>query len=140
MKNLFNIGDYVILRSNCYQNRNVNTGENDVLLCPGTYSCYKDEQGTNLVVIAKPKLKAVVCKEYVNGRFVKVEKIKPMVKVISTNTNTVYEIDVDWADSYNKDEYKEALETANLLAAIGEAIQTELEEELDYEDIMSIMY
>ena len=40
----------------------------------------------------------------------------------------------------DKDEYKEALETANLLAAIGEAIQTELEEELDYEDIMSIMY
>ena len=24
------MGDYVILRSNCYQNRNVNTGENDV--------------------------------------------------------------------------------------------------------------
>ena len=63
-----------------------------------------------------------------------------MVKVISTNTNTVYEIDVDWADSYNKDEYIEALETANLLAAIGEAIQTELEEELDDEDIMSLMY
>ena len=37
-------------------------------------------------------------------------------------------------------EYIEALETANLLAAIGEAIQTELEEELDDEDIMSLMY
>ena len=107
----FKIGDLVFLRSNTSYNINVETGKS-ALLIPGIHSCDKDEMNTKLICII-PIFKKEILVERYNSEygFRKQKEIHNMIRVMSTDTRKVYDIDADWADVIkSEDEYNERRE------------------------------
>ena len=107
----FKIGDLVFLRSNTSYNINVETGKS-ALLIPGIHSCEKDEMNTKLICIIPIFKKEILVERYNSDYgFRKQKEIHNMIRVISTDTRKVYDIDADWADVIkSEDEYNERRE------------------------------
>ena len=104
----FKIGDLVFLRSNTSYNINVETGKS-VLLIPGIHSCEKDEMNTKLICIIPIFKKEILVERYNSDYgFRKQKEIHNMIRVMSTDTRKVYDIDADWADVIkSEEEYNE---------------------------------
>lgn len=117
----FKIGDLVFLRSNTSYNINVETGKS-VLLIPGIHSCEKDEMNTTLICIIPIFKKEILVERYISDYgFRKQKEIHNMIRVMSTDTRKVYDIDADWADAIkSEDEYNERREFQILDNAIQE--------------------
>ena len=107
----FKIGDLVFLRSNTSYNINVETGKS-ALLIPGIHSCEKDEMNTKLICIIPIFKKEILVERYNSDYgFRKQKEIHNMIRVISTDTRKVYDIDADWTDVIkSEDEYNERRE------------------------------
>ena len=107
----FKIGDLVFLRSNTSYNINVETGK-PALLIPGIHSCEKDEMNTKLICIIPIFKKEILVERYNSDYgFRKQKEIHNMIRVMSTDTRKVYDIDADWADVIkSEDEYNERRE------------------------------
>ena len=107
----FKIGDLVFLRSNTSYNINVETGKS-ALLIPGIHSCEKDEMNTKLICIIPIFKKEILVERYNSDYgFRKQKEIHNMIRVMSTDTRKVYDIDADWADMIkSEDEYNERRE------------------------------
>ena len=107
----FKIGDLVFLRSNTSYNINVETGKH-ALLIPGIHSCEKDEMNTKLICIIPIFKKEILVERYNSYYgFRKQKEIHNMIRVMSTDTRKVYDIDADWADVIkSEDEYNERRE------------------------------
>ena len=107
----FKIGDLVFLRSNTSYNINVETGKS-ALLIPGIHSCDKDEMNTKLICIIPIFKKEIFVERYNSDYgFRKQKEIHNMIRVMSTDTRKVYDIDADWADVIkSEDEYNERRE------------------------------
>ena len=116
----FKIGDLVFLRSNTSYNINVETGKS-ALLIPGIHSCEKDEMNTKLICIIPVFKKEILVKRYNSDYgFRKQKEIHNMIRVMSTDTRKVYDIDADWADVIkSEDEYNERREFQILDDAIN---------------------
>lgn len=129
----FKIGDLVFLRSNTSYNINVETGKS-ALLIPGIYSCEKDEMNTKLICIIPTFKKEIVVKRYSDDYgFRKQKEIHNMIRVMSTDTRKVYDIDADWADAIkSEDEYNERREFQILDNAIQEEFLDLCDEINDY--------
>lgn len=129
----FKIGDLVFLRSNTSYNINVETGKS-ALLIPGIYSCEKDEMNTKLVCIIPTFKKEIVVKRYSDDYgFRKQKEIHNMIRVMSTDTRKVYDIDADWADAIkSEEEYNERREFQILDNAIQEEFLDLCDEIDDY--------
>lgn len=107
----FKIGDLVFLRSNTSYNINVETGKS-ALLIPGIHSCDKDEMNTKLICIIPIFKKEILVERYNSDYgFRKQKEIHNMIRVMSTDTRKVYDIDADWADVIkSEDEYNKRRE------------------------------
>ena len=107
----FKIGDLVFLRSNTSYNINVETGKS-ALLIPGIHSCEKDEMNTKLICIIPIFKKEILVERYISDYgFRKQKEIHNMIRVMSTDTRKVYDIDADWADAIKSEqEYNERRE------------------------------
>lgn len=107
----FKIGDLVFLRSNTSYNINVETGKS-ALLIPGIHSCEKDEMNTKFICIIPIFKKEILVERYNSDYgFRKQKEIHNMIRVMSTDTRKVYDIDADWADVIkSEDEYNERRE------------------------------
>ena len=107
----FKIGDLVFLRSNTSYNINVETGKS-ALLIPGIHSCEKDEMNTKLICIIPIFKKEILVERYNSDYgFRKQKEIHNMIRVMSTDTRKVYDIDADWVDVIkSEDEYNERRE------------------------------
>ena len=116
----FKIGDLVFLRSNTSYNINVETGKS-ALLIPGIHSCEKDEMNTKLICIIPIFKKEILVERYISDYGFRTQKeIHNMIRVMSTNTRKVYDIDADWADAIkSEDEYNERREFQILDDAIN---------------------
>lgn len=116
----FKIGDLVFLRSNTSYNINVETGKS-ALLIPGIHSCEKDEMNTKLICIIPIFKKEILVERYNSYYgFRKQKEIHNMIRVMSTDTRKVYDIDADWADVIkSEDEYNERREFQILDDAIN---------------------
>ena len=117
----FKIGDLVFLRSNTSYNINVETGKS-ALLIPGIHSCEKDEMNTKLICIIPIFKKEILVERYNSDYgFRKQKEIHNMIRVMSTDTRKVYDIDADWADVIkSEDEYNERREFQILDDAIND--------------------
>ena len=115
----FKIGDLVFLRSNTSYNINVETGKS-VLLIPGIHSCEKDEMNTKLICIIPIFKKEILVERYNSDYgFRKQKEIHNMIRVMSTDTRKVYDIDADWADVIkSEEEYNEHREFQILINAL----------------------
>ena len=129
----FKIGDLVFLRSNTSYNINVETGK-PALLIPGIHSCEKDEMNTKLICIIPIFKKEILVKRYSDDYgFRKQKEIHNMIRVMSTDTRKVYDIDADWADVIkSEDEYNERREFQILDNAIQEEFLDLCDEIDDY--------
>lgn len=129
----FKIGDLVFLRSNTSYNINVETGKS-VLLIPGIHSCAKDEMNTKLICIIPIFKKEILVERYISDYgFRKQKEIHNMIRVMSTDTRKVYDIDADWADAIkSEDEYNERREFQILDNAIQEEFLDLCDEIDDY--------
>ena len=129
----FKIGDLVFLRSNTSYNINVETGK-PALLIPGIHSCEKDEMNTKLICIIPIFKKEIHVERYIsNYGFRKQKEIHNMIRVMSTETRKVYDIDADWADAIkSEDEYNERREFQILDNAIREEFLDLCDEIDDY--------
>ena len=107
----FKIGDLIFLCSNTSYNINVETGKS-ALLIPGIHSCEKDEMNTKLICIIPIFKKEILVERYNSDYgFRKQKEIHNMIRVMSTDTRKVYDIDADWADVIkSEDEYNERRE------------------------------
>ena len=116
----FKIGDLVFLRSNTSYNINVETGKS-ALLIPGIHSCEKDEMNTKLICIIPIFKKEILVERYISDYGFRTQKeIHNMIRVMSTDTRKVYDIDADWADVIkSEDEYNERREFQILDDAIN---------------------
>lgn len=116
----FKIGDLVFLRSNTSYNINVETGKS-ALLIPGIHSCEKDEMNTKLICIIPIFKKEILVERYNSYYgFRKQKEIHNMIRVMSTDTRKVYDIDADWTDVIkSEDEYNERREFQILDDAIN---------------------
>lgn len=115
----FKIGDLVFLRSNTSYNINVETGKS-ALLIPGIHSCEKDEMNTKLICIIPIFKKEILVERYISDYgFRKQKEIHNMIRVMSTDTRKVYDIDADWADVIKSEyEYNERREFQILVNAL----------------------
>ena len=115
----FKIGDLVFLRSNTSYNINVETGKS-ALLIPGIHSCEKDEMNTKLICIIPIFKKEILVERYNSDYgFRKQKEIHNMIRVMSTDTRKVYDIDADWADVIKSEgEYNERREFQILINAL----------------------
>lgn len=129
----FKIGDFVFLRSNTSYNINVETGK-PALLIPGIHSCEKDEMNTKLICIIPIFKKEILVERYISDYgFRKQKEIHNMIRVMSTDTRKVYDIDADWADAIkSEDEYNERREFQLLDNAIQEEFLDLCDEIDDY--------
>lgn len=129
----FKIGDLVFLRSNTSYNINVETGKS-VLLIPGIHSCEKDEMNTKLICIIPIFKKEILVERYISDYgFRKQKEIHNMIRVMSTDTRKVYDIDADWTDAIkSEDEYNERREFQILDNAIQEEFLDLCDEIDDY--------
>ena len=116
----FKIGDLVFLRSHAPYNINVETGKS-ALLIPGMYSCEKDEMNTKLICIIPIFKKEILVERYISDYGFRTQKeIHNMIRVMSTDTRKVYDIDADWTDVIkSEDEYNERREFQILDDAIN---------------------
>ena len=107
----FKIGDLVFLRSNTSYNINVEIGKS-ALLISGIHSCEKDEMNTKLICIIPIFKKEILVERYNSDYgFRKQKEIHNMIRVMSTDTRKVYDIDADWTDVIkSEDEYNERRE------------------------------
>ena len=107
----FKIGDLIFLRSNTSYNINVETGKS-ALLIPGIHSCEKDEMNTKLICIIPIFKKEILVERYNSDYgFRKQKEIHKMIRVMSTDTRKVYDIDADWTDVIkSEDEYNKRRE------------------------------
>lgn len=107
----FKIGDLVFLRSNTSYNINVETGKS-ALLIPGIHSCDKDEMNTKLICIIPIFKKEILVERYNSDYGFRMQKeIHNMIRVMSTDTRKVYDIDADWAEVIkSEEEYNERRE------------------------------
>ena len=107
----FKIGDLIFLRSNTSYNINVETGKS-ALLIPGIHLCEKDEMNTKLICIIPIFKKEILVERYNSDYgFRKQKEIHNMIRVMSTDTRKVYDIDADWADVIkSEDEYNKRRE------------------------------
>ena len=115
----FKIGDLVFLRSNTSYNINVETGKS-ALLIPGIHSCEKDEMNTKLICIIPIFKKEILVERYISDYGFRTQKeIHNMIRVMSTDTRKVYDIDADWTDVIkSEDEYNERREFQILVNAL----------------------
>ena len=129
----FKIGDLVFLRSNTSYNINVETGK-PALLIPGIHSCEKDEMNTKLICIIPIFKKEILVERYISDYgFRKQKEIHNMIRVMSTDTRKVYDIDADWTDVIkSEDEYNERREFQILDNAIQEEFLDLCDEIDDY--------
>ena len=131
----FKIGDLVFLRSNTSYNINVETGKS-ALLIPGIHSCEKDEMNTKLICIIPIFKKEILVERYNSDYgFRKQKEIHNMIRVMSTDTRKVYDIDADWADVIkSEDEYNEHREFQILDNAIQDFLDLcdEIDEYMGY--------
>lgn len=129
----FKIGDLVFLRSNTSYNINVETGKS-VLLIPGIHSCEKDEMNTKLICIIPIFKKEILVERYISDYgFRKQKEIHNMIRVMSTDTRKVYDIDADWTNAIkSEDEYNERREFQILDNAIQEEFLDLCDEIDDY--------
>lgn len=129
----FKIGDLVFLRSNTSYNINVETGKS-ALLIPGIHSCEKDEMNTKLICIIPIFKKEILVERYISDYgFRKQKEIHNMIRVMSTDTRKVYDIDADWADAIkSEEEYNERREFQILDNAIQEEFLDLCDEIDDY--------
>lgn len=129
----FKIGDLVFLRSNTSYNINVETGKS-ALLIPGIHSCEKDEMNTKLICIMPIFKKEILVERYISDYgFRKQKEIHNMIRVMSTDTRKIYDIDADWADAIkSEDEYNERREFQLLDNAIQEEFLDLCDEIDDY--------
>ena len=129
----FKIGDLVFLRSNTPHNTNVETGKS-ALLIPGIHSCENDEMNTKLICIIPIFKKEILVERYISDYgFRKQKEIHNMIRVMSTDTRKVYDIDADWADVIkSEDEYNERREFQILDNAIQEEFLDLCDEIDDY--------
>lgn len=129
----FKIGDLVFLRSNTSYNINVETGKS-ALLIPGIHSCEKDEMNTKLICIIPIFKKEILVERYISDYgFRKQKEIHNMIRVMSTDTRKVYDIDADWTDAIkSEDEYNERREFQILDNAIQEEFLDLCDEIDDY--------
>ena len=129
----FKIGDLVFLRSNTSYNINVETGKS-ALLIPGIHSCEKDEMNTKLICIIPIFKKEILVERYISDYgFRKQKEIHNMIRVMSTDTRKVYDIDADWADAIkSEDEYNDRREFQILDNAIQEEFLDLCDEIDDY--------
>ena len=131
----FKIGDLVFLRSNTSYNINVETGK-PALLIPGIHSCEKDEMNTKLICIIPIFKKEILVERYNSDYgFRKQKEIHNMIRVMSTDTRKVYDIDADWADVIkSEDEYNEHREFQILDNAIQDFLDLcdEIDEYMGY--------
>lgn len=129
----FKIGDLVFLRSNTSYNINVETGKS-ALLIPGIHSCEKDEMNTKLICIIPIFKKEILVERYISDYgFRKQKEIHNMIRVMSTDTRKVYDIDADWTDAIkSEDEYNERREFQILDNAIQEEFLDLCDEVDDY--------
>lgn len=129
----FKIGDLVFLRSNTSYNINVETGKS-ALLIPSIHSCEKDEMNTKLICIIPIFKKEILVERYISDYgFRKQKEIHNMIRVMSTDTRKVYDIDADWADAIkSEDEYNERREFQILDNAIQEEFLDLCDEIDDY--------
>ena len=128
----FKIGDLVFLRSNTSYNINVETGKS-ALLIPGIHSCDKDEMNTKLICIIPIFKKEILVERYNSDYgFRKQKEIHNMIRVMSTDTRKVYDIDADWADVIkSEDEYNKRREFQILDNAIQAKFLDYLCDEID---------
>ena len=128
----FKIGDLVFLRSNTSYNTNVETGKS-ALLIPGIHSCEKDEMNTKLICIIPIFKKEILVERYNSDYgFRKQKEIHNMIRVMSTDTRKVYDIDADWANVIkSEDEYNERREFQILDNAINNEF-LDLCDEIDF--------
>ena len=129
----FKIGDLVFLRSNTSYNINVETGKS-ALLIPGIHSCEKDEMNTKLICIIPIFKKEILVERYISDYGFRTQKeIHNMIRVMSTDTRKVYDIDADWADAIkSEDEYNDRREFQILDNAIQEEFLDLCDEIDDY--------
>ena len=129
----FKIGDLVFLRSNTSYNINVETGKS-ALLIPGIHSCEKDEMNTKLICIIPIFKKEILVERYNSDYgFRKQKEIHNMIRVMSTDTRKVYDIDADWADVIkSEDEYNERREFQILVNALQDKFLDLCDEIDDY--------
>ena len=129
----FKIGDLVFLRSNTSYNINVETGKS-ALLIPGIHSCDKDEMNTKLICIIPIFKKEILVERYNSDYgFRKQKEIHNMIRVMSTDTRKVYDIDADWADVIkSEDEYNERREFQILVNALQDKFLDLCDEIDDY--------
>lgn len=129
----FKIGDLVFLCSNTSYNINVETGKS-ALLIPDIHSCEKDEMNTKLICIIPIFKKEILVERYSDDYgFRKQKEIHNMIRVMSTDTRKVYDIDADWADVIkSEDEYNERREFQILDNAIQEEFLDLCDEIDDY--------
>lgn len=128
----FKIGDLVFLRSNTSYNINVETGKS-ALLIPGIHSCEKDEMNTKLICIIPIFKKEILVERYNSDYGLRKQKeIHNMIRVMSTDTRKVYDIDADWADVIkSEDEYNKRREFQILDNAIHAKFLDYLCDEID---------
>lgn len=126
----FNIGNLVFLRSNCEYNIDVATGKS-VLLIPGKYSCEKEEMNTMLVCIMKPFKKTVLVNKYGPLVYTQEYEQKTMIRVMSTATHKVYDVDVEWCDLIPN---KKAYEEVRYFTLLDNVINDEFLDMCDYAD------
>lgn len=102
---------YFFARSNTSYNINVETGKS-ALLIPGIHSCEKDEMNTKLICIIPIFKKEILVERYNSDYgFRKQKEIHNMIRVMSTDTRKVYDIDADWTDVIkSEDEYNKRRE------------------------------
>lgn len=126
----FNIGNLVFLRSNCEYNTDVATGKR-VLLIPGKYSCEKDEMNTTLVCVMKPFKKTVLVNKYGPFGYTVEYEQKTMIRVMSTATHKVYDVDAEWCDLIPD---KKAYDEVRDFTLLDNAINDEFLDMCDYAD------
>ena len=115
--NNIKVGDFVIVHSNNSVNREVGKSK-EAYLTIG----YRDkiEDGADFVCIIAPRTMKRFFKEKFNCKTCRFEKNVTIhfngVRIISTKTKKIYDVDADWCSGYapNSKEYKDAVEFAIL--------------------------
>lgn len=106
------VGDFVIVRSNNSVNHEIGKSKQAYLTLG-----YRDkiEDGADFVCIIEPRPMKRFFKEKFNYKTCRFEKNVTIefnaVRIMSTKTNKIYEVDADWCNGYtpNSKEYKEAI-------------------------------
>jgi len=113
--NTINVGDFVIVRSNSSVNREVGKRK-EVYLTIGYRNAIED--GADFICVIAPRPMKRFFKEKFNYKTYHFEKNVTVhfngVRIISTKTKKIYDVDADWCSGYapNSKEYKDAVNFA----------------------------